>query len=317
MTELPRQTDLFVLLAARMGAKHLQRRLELEAGDKAPVIGHGSNFFHWENCSPLRGVLRAALRLSRLDGRGRRNALNVQITENDIAVRGLPRRFDGFRILHLSDLHLDMSAALPAVLSERVAGLRYDICVLTGDFRFRTRGSCGRALAGMAQLRRRLADPVYGVLGNHDSITMVPMLEDMGIRMLLNESDALSRGGEAIYLAGVDDPHYFQTHNLDAACRGIPGDAVSVLLAHTPEVYQGAADAGFDVLFCGHTHGGQIRLPGNIPIILNARCPRKYGAGAWRHRQLQGYTSVGAGSTIVAVRLNCLPEITLHRLHCG
>ncbi|GMQ90440.1 MAG: hypothetical protein BMS9Abin10_0818 [Gammaproteobacteria bacterium] len=300
-----------------MGAQQLQRRLELEADDKAPVIGHGSNFFHWENWLPLRRVLRAALRLSLLDGRGRRNALNVQITENEFAVRGLPKRFDGLRILHLSDLHLDMRAELPAVLSERVAGLAYDLCVLTGDLRFDTRGSCERALAGMTQLRQRLADPVYGVLGNHDSITMVPMLEDMGIRMLLNESAAVSRGGEVIYLAGVDDPHYFQTHDLDAARRGIPGDAVSILLAHTPEVYRDAADAGFDVMFCGHTHGGQIRLPGNIPIILNAKCPRKYGAGPWRHRQLQGYTSVGAGSTIVAVRLNCLPEITLHRLHCG
>ncbi len=186
MTGLPNQTDLFPLLPARMGAQQLQRRLELEAGDKAPVIGHGSNFFHWENWVPLRRVLRAALRLSLLDDRGRRNALNVQITENEFAVRGLPRRFDGLRILHLSDLHLDMRAELPAVLSERVAGLAYDLCVLTGDFRFDTRGSCEQALAGMAQLRQRLADPVYGVLGNHDSITMVPMLEDMGIRMLLN-----------------------------------------------------------------------------------------------------------------------------------
>ena len=94
----------------------------------------------------------------------------------------------------------------------------------------------------------------------------------------------------------------------------MPADAFSILLSHTPEIYRQAAHAGFDVLLAGHTHGGQICLPGGIPITLDSKLPRKMGAGAWMYHSMMGYTSVGAGSSVVAVRLNCLPEITLHHL---
>ena len=71
------------------------------------------------------------------------------------------------------------------------------------------------------------------------------------------------------------------------------------------------------LLLNGHTHGGQICLPGGVPITLDARCPRQMGAGAWAYGDMQGYTSVGAGSCIVPVRLNCLPEVVLHHLRVG
>jgi predicted MPP superfamily phosphohydrolase len=314
MTKLRSEADIYTSLASRLGSQNLQRRLELEAGGKAPIVGHGLNFFHWENWLSFRRVVRVVLRLSLLYGRARRNALDIEITHNDIHIPGLPRRFHGFKLLHLSDLHLDMNEQFPFVLSERIQDAVYDVCVLTGDFRYDTYGPLEPALAAMAHVHQSIKDPVYGVLGNHDPIAMVPVLEDMGIRMLLNESVVLKRGEESIYLAGIDDPHYFETHDLDAACASVPENAVSILLAHTPEVYHHAANAGFDVMFCGHTHGGQIRLPGNIPVILNAKCPRRFGAGPWNHQQLQGYTSVGAGSSIADVRLNCRPEITIHRL---
>ena len=70
-------------------------------------------------------------------------------------------------------------------------------------------------------------------------------------------------------------------------------------------------------MLSGHTHGGQICLPGDIPILLEADLPRAFGAGAWRHANIAGYTSVGAGSSVVPVRFNNRPEITLHQLVCG
>jgi predicted MPP superfamily phosphohydrolase len=155
---------------------------------------------------------------------------------------------------------------------------------------------------------------VYAVLGNHDSIRMVPELEDMGIKMLINESIVIEREGAAIFVAGIDDAHYYRVDNIEKAAQGIPDEAVSVLMSHTPEIYLQAAHAGFDVFLCGHTHGGQICLPGGIPLTLDSRCPRYLGAGPWRHKQMLGYTSVGAGASIVEVRLNCPPEITLHVL---
>ena len=82
-------------------------------------------------------------------------------------------------------------------------------------------------------------------------------------------------------------------------------------MSHTPEIYRQAAHAGFDLLLSGHTHGGQICLPGSIPITLDSVLPRSMGSGAWKYHDMLGYTSVGAGTSVVPVRINCLPELTL------
>jgi len=132
--------------------------------------------------------------------------------------------------------------------------------------------------------------------------------------MLLNESEPIGRQDEHIYLAGIDDAHYYRVDNIQKAASEIPDGAVSILLSHTPEIYRQAAHAGFDLLLSGHTHGGQICMPGAIPITLDSVLPRYMGSGAWEYHRMAGYTSVGVGSCIVAVRLNCPPEITLHRL---
>jgi predicted MPP superfamily phosphohydrolase len=198
-----------------------------------------------------------------------------------------------------------------------VASLDYDLCVLTGDYRAKTFGPYDATLEAMQIVTASLRGPVYGVLGNHDSIRMVPGLENQGIRMLLNESITIERSGERIALAGIDDAHYFRVNNLEKATEDIPEDTVSILLSHTPEIYRHASYARFDVMLSGHTHGGQICLPGGIPVTLDSKCPRRLGSGPWRHQQLLGYTSVGAGTSIVNVRLNCPPEVTLHRLRAA
>jgi predicted MPP superfamily phosphohydrolase len=122
------------------------------------------------------------------------------------------------------------------------------------------------------------------------------------------------RGDEQIYLAGIDDAHYYRADNLEKAASEIPEDAFSILLSHTPEVYLQAAHAGFRLVLSGHTHGGQICLPGSIPLTLDAVLPRRMGAGPWKYHGMAGYTSTGVGTSIVEVRYNCPPEITLHHL---
>jgi len=302
------------VLQHRVAPLHLRQRLGIEADREARVFGQGVKFFHIENWFSVHSLIRWVLRLTLLHGRGRRNALSIELCRNEVALAALPPAFDAFTILQISDLHLDMNAELPHALSERVRELDYDVCVLTGDFRYRTAGPIEAALAGMERLRVHLKDPVYAVLGNHDSIRMVPSMEAMGVRVLLNEAVAIERDGQRLYLAGVDDPHYYHLDNFEKACEAIPEDATAILLAHTPEVYRQAAHAGFDLMLCGHTHGGQICLPGGIPLMVNARCPRRICRKGWRYHRMQGYTSLGAGSSIVDVRLNNRPEVTLHRL---
>jgi uncharacterized protein len=171
----------------------------------------------------------------------------------------MPLKFDGFTILHISDMHVDMNEGAMHHLRTLLPELSYDICVLTGDYRGKTFGPFDAALDGLARVRSHLKGPVYGVLGNHDTICMVPELESMGIRMLLNESEPIGRQDEIIYLAGIDDAHHYRVDNIQKAASEIPDGAVSILLSHTPEIYRQAAHAGFDLLLSGHTHGGQPR----------------------------------------------------------
>jgi predicted MPP superfamily phosphohydrolase len=150
------------------------------------------------------------------------------------------------------------------------------------------------------------------------SQTPVAMNEAIrGICMLFNECRPIVRDGQRIFLAGVDDPHFYRADDIEKAASQIPSDAFSILLAHTPEVYNRAMSARFDLLLCGHTHGGQLCLPGGIPIKLESALPRFMGAGSWRHGRMVGYTSVGAGTSLLPVRLNCPPEVTLHTLREG
>jgi predicted MPP superfamily phosphohydrolase len=306
--------DIVAKLERRLGRLHARQRLGIEADHEARVFGGGLNFFHIENWHSAHAVIRTALRLAGLYGRARRNAEQVALKENVIAAPRLPAAFEGFTILHLTDLHVDLNPGAMARVAELARGLDYDLAVLTGDYRGQTFGPFEPTLEGLMRICRVLKGPVYGVLGNHDSVRMVPAMEEMGIRMLLNESVAIERDGERLHLAGIDDAHYFRVDNIEKAAGAHPHDAFSILLSHTPEIYRQAAHAGFDLLLAGHTHGGQICLPGAIPITLDSKLPRRLGAGAWRWHQMAGYTSVGCGSSIIAVRLNCPPEITLHRL---
>jgi hypothetical protein len=304
-------------LERRLGRLHARQRLGIERDHEARVFGGGLNFFHIENWYSVHSLIRNALRLSGLYRRGQRNAERVEVRTNIVRSSKLPEAFDGFTILHLSDMHVEMSDGAMRYVVKLLPELNYDICVLTGDFRAKTFGPFDATLEGLARVRSHVTGPVYGVLGNHDTIQMVPGLEAMGIRMLLNESERLVRGSQRLFLAGIDDAHYFRVDNIEKAASEIPDTEFSILLSHTPEIYRQAAHAGFDLLLSGHTHGGQICLPGSVPVTLDSVLPRRMGSGSWEYHGMTGYTSVGVGSSIVAVRFNCPPTITLHHLQAG
>ena len=307
--------DVLSALEVRLGRDYARQRLEIEKDHEAQVFGQGINFFHFENLALSHIVIRAVLMATGLYRRGIRNAARVEIRHNRIESPYLPKAFDGLTIVQLSDLHVEMSEAAMRRVVKLIGEARYDICVLTGDYRGRTCGPYDTTLAGMARVRAGLKGPIYGVLGNHDTICMVPGLEAMGIKMLVNESEVIERSGQRLHLSGIDDAHFYRMDNIGKAIAAIPDDAFSILISHTPEVYREAAHAGVSVLLSGHTHGGQICLPGGIPITLDLVLPRNMGAGAWKYRDMIGYTSMGAGSSVVPVRFNCPPEITLHHLH--
>ena len=304
-------------LEIRLGSLHAKLRLGMEREYEAQAFGRGLNFLHIENMPLMQALIETILRGTGTYWRGRANAGKVQVNRNTVHLPTLPQAFDGFTILQLSDLHADMCDTAMRRAAELARGLAYDLCVLTGDYRGRTYGDYKPCLDGVASLRESLRGDIYAVLGNHDSIMMVPDLEALGIRVLLNESSKIDRGNASIYLVGIDDAHYYRADNLEKAATAVPHESVSVLLSHTPEIYRQAAHLDFNLMLSGHTHGGQICLPGGIPILLEANLPRAFGAGAWAHAGMAGYTSAGTGSSVVPVRFNSRPEITLHRLVRG
>jgi predicted MPP superfamily phosphohydrolase len=305
------------VLEARLGHLHVSQRLGLERDYEARVFRRRTHLIQFENWYSTPALVRASLWMAGLYRRGQRNALSIRLRENEAHIAGLPRAFDGYTILQISDPHLDINTVFTEALRRRIETLRYDLCVLTGDYRSRTYGPVDPTLEELRRLRPHINDPVYAILGNHDSIRMVPAMEAMGYRMLLNEWTRIERGGDAIYLAGIDDAHFYRLENFHRAAHDIPRQAVSILLSHTPEVYRHAAHAGFDLMLCGHTHGGQICLPGGVPVLTDSDIPRRLVRGRWGYQKMAGYTSAGAGSCIVDVRLNCPPEVTLHRLRRG
>jgi len=309
--------DILRKLEIRLGPLHARQRLGIERDHEAQVFGQGLTFFHLENSSWAEWIIRNVLKATGLYWRARQNAERILVKRNDMRFKTLPPLFEGFTILHISDLHVDMNEVAMNRLIELVGSMQYDVCVLTGDYRGRTFGPFQPALDGVARVGTHLKQPIYAVLGNHDTIQMVPGLEAMGIRVLLNECETIVRKDQRIYLAGIDDAHFFRVDNIEKAALWIPRGEFSILLSHTPEVYRQAAHANFDLMLSGHTHGGQICLPGSIPIKLEAVLPRRMGAGPWQYNDMTGYTSVGAGSSVVPVRLNCPPEITLHHLRRG
>lgn len=304
-------------LSLRLGPVHARQRLAIEEDAEARVFGRDKRSFHLENLTNAPNFIRFCLQAVGLLGRARANSLKLRTMHNRFVLPALPQSFEGYRILHLTDLHVDMDEQnLQAVIRE-IWPLDYDLCVLTGDYRQQTFGPIHQALDGMARLRQAIRGEAYAVLGNHDSIRMVPALEDMGYRLLMNEMVPVAKDNARFYLAGVDDAHYYKAHNLHQAGDKIPPGGLSLLLSHTPEIWREAAFAGYDLFLCGHTHGGQICLPGGIPLTLDSDCPRRLGRGLWRANGMQGYTSPGAGTSVLNVRLNCPPEVTIHTLTRG
>jgi len=301
-------------LQDRLGRALYAQRVHLQAHYVARMFGYGLTYFHIENMHWFHWLIRLVLKLTGSYGRGQRNALAVRVRHNDIAVKGLPPEFEEFTILHLSDLHLDINPNLVDVVARVVEPLNYDLCVMTGDFRAKTYGETGFAMEGLARLRPFLRGDVYGVMGNHDFIEMLPAMEAMGIHFLMNEHVMIKRGAARLCLAGVDDIHFYETDNIQNAAAHLDHAVPAILLSHSPEIYRKAAACGFDVVLCGHTHGGQICLPGGIPLLMNARAPLKMSRGSWEYHGMKGYTSVGTGSSGLDVRFNCPPEVTLHRL---
>ena len=295
--------------------RHKRRLIEVGHLNDWSRRGHSQRI---ENSGFLKKLLRFSLDVTGLGQRGMSNALNPVIEHQRFEFDHLPKQFEGFRILHLSDIHADGIDELADVLFEALNRLQVDLCVLTGDYRFAVKGGCHRVYPNMARILAGVNSQhgTLGVLGNHDAEEMVPEFERMGVRMLVNEAHSIYADDldDALWFIGLDDPHYYGCDDLPGALQQVPDDAFKILLCHTPEVFADAHQHGIHLYLCGHTHGGQIRLPFIGPVFTHTNAPRSFARGAWRFKTVQGYTSSGVGCSGVPARFLCPPEIVLIEL---
>ena len=259
-----------------------QKRRLIEQGQLTSWERRGRGAFTIEHVPFHRTILQTIFRVGWLRARGERNARNAVVRSLRFTFDSLPSALCGFTILHLSDLHADGLTGLSESVSRRLQNLQTDICVLTGDYRYRTYGSSQDVYPTMekilASINARYG--IVGVLGNHDSAEKVPVLERLGVTVLMNQSLAVRHGGETIWFVGLDDPHYYGCDDLPGALQGVPEEMFKVLLVHTPELVTDAEAHGIDLYLCGHTHGGQILSPMDRPGDLG--CEQSQALYPWR-----------------------------------
>jgi len=247
--------------------------------------------------------------------RGVENALSLKVNKLNIYSSKLPEAFNGFKVLQLSDLHIDSHPKMIDVLVEKVSKADFDICVITGDYRHGSSGSYKHIISSLKKLNEAIGNKIktLAVLGNHDTYLLVDKEEELGWRFLLNETISIEKDGEKIEVTGTDDPFYFYTDSALTALQN-DSDKFKIALVHTSELSDVAADYNYDLYLCGHTHGGQICLPGGTPLITHQSEGRDYNKENWKLKNMIGYTSSGSGTSAVPLRYNCDPEITIFTL---
>ena len=277
----------------------------------------GRRRHHWDVLETLLQVFAFGLKVVGCYDRGVNNAQSIELKRITLRFPNLPPAFDGYTILHITDPHFDTLPQFEDLVIETIRGIEVDICVFTGDYKLGVHGRYLHIIPAMRKVVAELSvkDGILATLGNHDTVFMVNPFEEMGIRVLANETISLTRTDDVIHFTGVDDPHYYYTQMAAETLEASP-DGFKIALIHSPELYDLAAENGFSLYLAGHTHGGQITLPNKKPIIKHLHNGRHLARGRWQHNGLVGYTSNGAGTSGIPIRFNTKGEITVFTLAC-
>lgn len=238
-------------------------------------------------------------------------ASSLSLERVEIDLHRLPKKLDGFKIIHLSDIHHSPFTNLEHI--ERVVKvanrLKPDIFLLTGDYVSHEK----KYIAPVAKVLGGLVSKfgTYACLGNHDHWTdpdlVVKKFRDAGIKMLVNEGFRFEARDASFWMCGVDD-HMVGKTDLAAALKGAFPDEMKLLLAHNPLIFRQAARFGVDLTLSGHTHGGQVKVRDPEKRLLPRR---KLSSGLHKRKDSQIYITRGIGTVVLPIRYQCPPEISL------
>lgn len=241
----------------------------------------------------------------------------VQVNTYKIPVPDLPKVFDNFRILHLTDLHLGplvQDYFIDDVIQKSNA-LPKEMIVCTGDY-VNKRDSSGyidQVWPLIAKLKARYG--VFNVLGNHDHWAdfdrSLYWLNQTG-QNIRHQAKAIEKDGQRIWIAGAGDL-WEDKIGIDQALQNVPDNECRIVLAHNPDTADEAFQQRVDLMICGHTHGGQVKIPFIGAPILPVE-NKKYSSGFIRSEKTNLFISRGIGWAIIPVRFNCYPEIAILQL---
>lgn len=243
----------------------------------------------------------------------------IEVNEWIIESPEIPAGFDGFRIAQISDLHNAEFGEGNQKLLDLLESAEPDIIVITGDM-IDSRNTDVEVALAFVEAALEIA-PCYYVSGNHES--RVPEWEalragliDAGVIVLEEEAVTLERGGDAVTLVGVQDPTFHR--NFDGELYGLAGEGYTILLSHRPEKLELYARFGFDLVFSGHAHGGQVRIPfvGGLVAPHQGFFP-DYDSGLYQRNGTAMLVSRGLGNSIIPLRINNRPEIIVAILNCA
>lgn len=243
---------------------------------------------------------------------------SIEVTRYRLLPENLPESFRGFRIVQVSDLH---NTDFGGRLIEKIAAEKPDIIVITGDLA----DYYSTDIPVAVDFAKKVCEiaPVYYVTGNHEYRIgryeeLKAGLEAAGVEILENETVEISRNGEKISLTGVNDPAFTGSKLIDeqyiafsAELKKLPAvNGTNILLSHRPEFFSLYAEYGFDIVFCGHAHGGQVRLPfiGGVFTPDQGFFP-KYSEGVHSSGKTKMVISRGLGNSAFPLRIFNRPEL--------
>lgn len=249
---------------------------------------------------------------------------NFEVVDVELALPRLAPEFDGYRIIHLSDIHHDglyIDDGHFARAVDMINAQDPDAVLITGDFVSREIDEDnGPLLArGLGNIKAR--DGVFASMGNHDYKANISelraILATSGVMELINDVYTLERDGALLNIGGVDDA-IEELADLDAVIEKLPDtNSTTILMVHEPDFADISSATGrFDLQLSGHSHAGQICVP-SIGPLFKPKLAKKYPVGLYHVRDMLLYTNRGLGVVKLPIRINCSPEITVITLRSG
>ena len=239
----------------------------------------------------------------------------IKIEKFSLEIKDLPPSFKGLKITQLSDLHSKNFGKMEERILVSLRTLNPDFIFITGDMVDWTTKDLESCAGFWQKLSESYPGKIFGVFGNHEHRnpklkTIKSLLDESGIKILVNESVELKKENQFIYLIGVDDPH-LKHDDVEKAIQGVKAEIPKIMIAHSPEILRNIKDRDIDLVLVGHTHGGQINVPFITDFFLPLKYDKKYKKGLFKEDSTSMYVNRGIGTTTFPFRLNSFPEITL------